>query len=405
MSEHSKKHSIRGKPLVIAVSALALVLAMFAIPKAIAAVDAASASVPAATTVYGCDVGSSRTLEDVYTVESNFATFLNNNGGACPNGFAVTVGGTNTTPTPTPTGTSTPTPTPTQTSSSPSSATCTASVSNANTTDTECGPYTDSEISGTTGDINVDNNVWSPPSGSTWSQTINASGASSWNVNANFPSGSTSVLSFPNTGQDQNWLSGETNVTAPLSSWSAITSSYNVTIPDNSGAVGEAAYDLWLNNWDNEVMIQTDFAGDSLRPRCDVDGDDITTQAFTNESGVSQNWNLCQFGSELIWQPATGTNFSSDNINVMAMLTWLEDNSPSSVGFSSSTATFLPANSDLTALSFGFEICSTGGTNDTWMVNDFSWTATPAVSGSVKKSTVPASSQLKTVERRVPSRV
>jgi hypothetical protein len=418
MSQHTKKLSIRGKPLVIAVSALALVLALFAIPKAIAAVSAASATVPAATTVYGCDVGSSRTLEDVYTVEANFETFLNNNGGSCPNGFAVTVGGTNTTPTPTPTPTGTgtttppptssptPTPTPTQTStSSPPAATCTATVSSSSTADTECGPYTDSEISGTTGNINVDNNVWSPPSGSTWSQTINASGASSWNVNANFPSGSTNVLSFPNTGQDQNWLSGQTNVTAPLSSWSNITSSYNVTIPSNSGAVGEAAYDLWLNNWDNEVMIQTDFVGDSLRPRCDVDGDDITTQAFTNESGVSQNWNLCQFGSELIWQPGTGTNFSSDNINVMAMLTWLEDNSPSTVGSGSSTTTFLPANSDLTALSFGFEICSTGGTNDTWTVNDFSWTATPAASGSVKKSTVPASSQLKTVERKVPSRV
>jgi hypothetical protein len=268
--------------------------------------------------------------------------------------------------------------------------TCTETTSSTTSNSTDCGPYNDTEITGTTGDIDVSNNVWSPPSGSSWTQTINATGGSNWNVSADYPAGGTSVLSFPNTGEDQNWLSGQSNVTAPLSSWSAISSSYNVSIPSNSGAVGEAAYDLWLNNWDNEVMIQTDFVGDSLRGRCDVDGDDITTQAFVNESGVSQNWNLCQFGSELIWQPGTGTNFSSDNVNVLAMLDWLENNSPSTATGSGSTTTFLPANSDLTALSFGFEICSTGGTADTWTLNDLSWTATPAASGGAKKTATKA---------------
>jgi hypothetical protein len=390
------------------------------------ALAASSSPSPApATTAYGCDVGANRTLEDVYTTLSGYTAFLSANGGSCPNGFEVTIGGsgavtptpvpttpapTATTPAPAPTSTS-PAPVPTTpapTSTSPAAAACTETTGSASSNSAQCGPYNDAEITGTTGDLDVSNNVWSPPSGSTWTQAITATGASTWAVNANFPAGSTSVLSFPNTGQDQNWLTGESDVTAPLSSWSAISSSYNVTLPANSGAVGEAAYDLWLNNWDNEVMIQTDFAGDSLRPRCDVDGDDITTQAFTNESGVSQNWNLCQFGSELIWQPATGTNFSTDDVNVLAMLDWLENNSVSSATGSGSTATFLPANSDLTALSFGFEICSTGGQNDTWTLNDFSWNATPAASGSsVKASTkaVTAPSQLAQAERKIPSKV
>jgi hypothetical protein len=221
---------------------------------------------------------------------------------------------------------------------------------------------------GTTGDVTVGNDVWSPPSGS-WSQTLHVTSPGNWNVIANFPAGATSVHSFPNTGQDQNWING-TNLPAPLSSWSAMTSSYSVNLNANSGTVAESAYDLWLNDWKNEVMIQTDFAGDSLRPRCDALHDDITTQTFGGTDGVPvQKWNLCQFGSEIIWQPSTGTNYSSGKVDVMAMLTWLEKNG---------NGKYLPANPTLTAVSFGIEICSTGGQSETFQVNKFSFNATAA---------------------------
>jgi hypothetical protein len=257
------------------------------------------------------------------------------------------------------------------TSTSALAATCTTRAAKG-----QCGPYSYRQtrgkpphgIAGTTGDITVGNNVWSPPSGS-WSQTLNVASPASWNVVANFPAGGTSVHSFPNTGQTQNWING-TNLPAALSSWSSIVSSYSVSLNAHSGTVGEAAYDLWLDDWNNEVMIQTDFAGDSLRPRCDVDRDVITTQTFGGTNGVPvQRWNLCQFGSELIWQPRTGTNYSSDKVDVMAMLTWL---------IKHGGGKYLPAKPTLTAISFGFEICSTGGRSQTFQVNNFSFIATPA---------------------------
>ena len=257
------------------------------------------------------------------------------------------------------------------TSASPLAATCTTSTAKG-----ECGPYRFPQtqggppqgIAGTTGAITVGNNVWSEPSGN-WSQTLNVASPASWNVVANFPAGETSVRSFPNTGQTQDWING-TKLPAALSTWSSMVSSYSVSLNAYSGTVGEAAYDLWLDNWNDEVMIQTDFAGDSLRPRCDVNGDVITTQTFGGTNGVPVwRWNLCQFGHELIWQPPTGTNYSSGKVDVMAMLTWLEKNGGGK---------YLPAKPTLTALSFGFEICSTGGRNQTFQVNNFSFIATPA---------------------------
>jgi hypothetical protein len=273
-----------------------------------------------------------------------------------------------------PAGTSTPNSTPTTSTSAPTGnipvdvtpsagAICTTSMRTG-----QCGPYSSPKIAGTSGEITVGNDVWSPPSGS-WSQTLYVTSPDRWSVVANFPAGLTSVHSYPNTGQTQNWITG-TQLPAPLSSWSSMLSSYSVNLSTNKGNVGEAAYDLWLNDWHNEVMIQTDFVGDSLRPRCDVLGDVTARQTFGGTDGVPvQRWNLCQFGSETIWQPATGTNYPSGKVNVMAMLNWLENNG---------NRKYLPKNSTLTAISFGIEICSTGGRNSSFQVNDFSFTATPA---------------------------
>ena len=214
------------------------------------------------------------------------------------------------------------------------------------------------EISGTTGDIQVDNDVWSPPEAS-WSQALYVANAGNWYAAANFPT-DTSVHSFANTGQIQDWIDG-TQLPAKLSSWSSIVSSYSVTMPTGSGDVGEAAYDIWLNSWNNEVMIQTDFVGDAIRPRCDVNGDVTLSQTFNG-----QKWNLCQFDDEIIWQPPTGTNYSSDTIDVMAMLQWLADHG---------NGKYLPAQNTLTGWGFGFEICGTGGQTQNWVLNSFSFKA------------------------------
>ena len=53
----------------------------------------------------------------------------------------------------------------------------------------------------------------------------------------------------------------------------------------------------------------------------------------------------------------------------MAMLTWLETHGGGK---------YLPAKPTLTAISFGFEICSTASRDQTFRLNSFSFTAKPA---------------------------
>ena len=258
----------------------------------------------------------------------------------------------------------------TLTPASTSTATLTPNACTTSSAKGSCGPYTVPQISGINGEVTVGNNVWNAIPG--WSETLNSHNPGDWSVTANMPVGNTSVVSYPDVGTTVPWLPNK-DVNPDLSAWSSMYSSFSVSIAGdaNNGSIGEASYDIWLNNWNNEVMIQTDFVGDSRRPRCDVSGDVIATVPFGGSNGVPvQSWKLCQFGSELIWQLPTGTNEPTGSVDIMAMLRWLETNG---------NGKYLPAHSSLTALGFGFEICSTGGRNETFQLNSFTLTATPGL--------------------------
>src|SRR5262249_32805890 len=56
------------------------------------------------------------------------------------------------------------------------------------------------------------------------------------------------------------------------------------------------------------------------------------------------------------------TNEASGSVDIKAIITWLENNG------------YMPQNSTVTALSYGFEIASTGGQNQTFRVSNFSIT-------------------------------
>jgi hypothetical protein len=198
----------------------------------------------------------------------------------------------------------------------------------------------------------VDQNVWNPISG--WQQTLSANSPGDWQVVANMPAGNTAVVAFPNTGFDP---------TGTVDSYSQITSAFDETMNATSQTSAWAMYDLWFNNWGNEVMIQYDFANNGA---CTP----VATATFGGSNGVPvQQWHLCQFGSTLDWKlganDTTGKQSEhSGSIDILAMIKWLETNG------------YLPAGSTWTALSDGWEICSTGGQNETFSLSNFSVTAT-----------------------------
>jgi hypothetical protein len=216
-----------------------------------------------------------------------------------------------------------------------------------------CGPYRYPAISdGQNPDATIGQNVWNPIPG--WSQTLNATSPGNWHATANMPDGNTAVVSYPDTGQEIAWVNG---APPPLSSYTAIYSSFSEKMNETSRTDAEAAYDIWLNNWNNEVMIQVDFS--ALRPRCSA----ASTATFGGSGGVPvQTWNLCTYGSEIIWQ-LDDRNERSGSVNILAMLTWLVRHR------------YLPQRSGLTDLSYGFEICSTGGRPETFTVSRLTFTA------------------------------
>ncbi len=236
----------------------------------------------------------------------------------------------------------TPSPTPTTSSASPPPTgsggwSCVTSAAKGS-----CGPYSYPRIQGTSSNPTVNNNVWSPISG--WQETLYSNNPGSWSVTANMPAGNTAVVSYPSSGSNYN--------DRALSSFSTIDSSFSETMNPVSGTSAEAAYDVWLNNWANEVMIQHDIVN---RGSCPV----LATASF---GGSRRKWNLCKYGSELIWQLA-GSGERSGTVDILSMLTWLQSHG------------YLPGSSTLTSIGYGWEICSTGGVNEDFQVTSYSITA------------------------------
>jgi hypothetical protein len=245
--------------------------------------------------------------------------------------------GESSTPTPTPTNTPSPTPT-ASASSSPGSCVYSTSATNGQH-DFAAVPY----ITGAASAPWVGPNVWN---GGGYQQTLCANSPKDWYITANANTNFGGVLTYPNTGF---YMSGT------VDGKSSISSSWGVTIPTNAQTAGWAAYDLWFNNWADEVFIATDINANSNY--------NCTGVATITVSGIP--WHMCDFGSERVWKPGTDdqhlVNRTSGSIDVKAFLTWMEQNGK------------LPTGSTWTAGSFGFEVCDTGGTTQTFRVNDFSW--------------------------------
>jgi hypothetical protein len=258
-----------------------------------------------------------------------------------PSPTETTPSPTETTPTPTET-----TPTPTETTPTettpPSTYSCVATDPKG-----RCGPYPDyAKIVGANSWPWVDQNVWTGQAG--YSQTLYANSPGDWYIVANADFGNGGILTYPNTGF---WM------TNTVDSFSSITSTFNTTFPHDDKTIGWAAYDLWLNDWSDEVMIQTDISANQYY-NCEA----AATATFSGEP-----WHLCVFGSEKVWKHGTDDahliNQASGSVDVKEILVWMEQNG------------YLPANSTWTAGSFGFEVANTSGVDAKFKVNDFTWNA------------------------------
>jgi hypothetical protein len=210
--------------------------------------------------------------------------------------------------------------------------------------------------------LEVDQNVWNAGSSdcSGWSQKLSANSAEDFQVLANYPAHNTAVCTFPNV-----WPHDAQGL---VDSYSQTTSSFSESFPHNGSTTAWGMFDLWFNNWANEVMIQYDF---SQNGPCTTTP--VTNKVFGGNNGVpSQPWFLCTFGSRqangsyqtTAWKlganEAGKQSESSGTINILSMIKYLERTGD------------LPAKSTWTAISMGWEICSTGGRQETFTGSGFS---------------------------------
>lgn len=212
----------------------------------------------------------------------------------------------------------------------------------------QCGPYSYAGISGPPSaqlsNFVVGQNVWS--GNTAYHQALTATSPGNWSIVANGNTNWGGVQTYPNSG----WFEGDA-----LSADTHLNTSWDVTIPsDITKVAGWAGYDLWFNNWADEVFVVVDATAPSQY--------NCTGTSFT---AGGQDWHFCDFGSERVIKPGTDDNHmrnvAAGSVDMKPILQWLVSNG------------HLSASSTWTAGSFGFEVCDTHATDTTWAVNNFTW--------------------------------
>lgn len=195
--------------------------------------------------------------------------------------------------------------------------------------------------------------MWNPVAGA--HQKLASYGPGNFSITANMPKGNTAVVSYGGVEQLPS-DPRDSSKALPLKDYTMIQSSFTETMNATGQTSGEAAYDIWLNDWNTEVMIQTDNYG-SQSPGS---GCPFTARvAFGGWTGVPKaTWGFCDYGGELIWQIPRG-HVTKSSVGIFAMLNWLVAHH------------YLKASSTLTAIGFGWEICSTGGVSETFRVSRY----------------------------------
>jgi Glycosyl hydrolase family 12 len=193
------------------------------------------------------------------------------------------------------------------------------------------------------------NNEWNT-SANPGPQTICGNSESNWEVTSNQRAGNTAVLTYPSVQVNYNSQNGYA-----LSRFSSMTSSWAEKLPSVSGLDAEAAYDIWLNDLNKEVMVWVDNHGQTPAG---------SYVAAYSVSGAT--WDLYVTSDKSYMAFVREGNADSSSVDLFTLLKDLEGR-----GLLSSSDTLWQVN-------FGFEISSTGGRQASFSVTNYSLNSTPS---------------------------
>ena len=199
------------------------------------------------------------------------------------------------------------------------------------------------------GRFDLYNNEWNT-SGNPGPQTICGNSESDSQVTSTQRAGNTGLLTYPSVQLNYNGGNGY-----PLSSFTSMTSSYAETMNAVSGTDAEAAYDIWLDGLNKEVMVWVDNHGQTPA------GSKVATTTF---SGAT--WDLYETSDRSYMAFVRRGNASSGTVDLLAALQDLEGRGD------------LAAGDVLGQVNFGWEICSTAGAPETFTVSNYSLTSAPS---------------------------
>jgi Glycosyl hydrolase family 12 len=199
------------------------------------------------------------------------------------------------------------------------------------------------------GRFDLYNNEWNT-SDNPGPQTICGNSESDWQVTSTQRAGNTGVLTYPSVQLNYNGGNGY-----PLSKFTSMTSSYAETMNAVNGTDAEAAYDIWLDGLNKEVMVWVDNHGQTPA------GSKVATTTF---SGAT--WDLYETSDRSYMALVREGNATSGTVDLLAALNYLEGRGD------------LAAGDTLWQVNFGWEICSTAGAPETFTVSNYSLTSTPS---------------------------
>jgi hypothetical protein len=199
------------------------------------------------------------------------------------------------------------------------------------------------------GRFDLYNNEWNT-SGNPGPQTICGSSASQWQVTSTQRAGNTAVLTYPSVQLNYNGSNGY-----PVSKFTSMTSSYAENMHAVSGTDAEAAYDIWVNGLNKEVMVWVDNHGQAPA------GSKVATITF---SGAT--WALYETSDRSYMAFVREGNASSGTVDLHAALSYLEGRGD------------LKGSDVLWQVNFGWEVCSTAGAPETFTASNFSLDSSPS---------------------------
>ena len=204
--------------------------------------------------------------------------------------------------------------------------------------------------------LKISNDMWNCPQTACGTQEIWANSSSEWGVVSQMGKGNQAILTYP-AAQRQFSVDGNP---APLADIRELKSTFTESMPTTSGTIAESAYDIWLNDWNTEIMIWVDNQNQNFTtPAVGVTTLNGKQFAVYAVSGTSNGYPRGPFYFVI------KNNETSGTVDILAAIKWVEDH-----GYMSASG------AGLNAVDFGWEIASTNGEPESFAVSSYSLSVT-----------------------------